>query len=170
MLKDLLDMRPSLILFVSILSMSMFGQKKHYYDDERQIRETRKLSNIAIATHDTLAVAAYWTEDFLIITSRNFEVSGREANRQLFVSDFKTKKDVFYVRNPRQVDVFTKWNMASESGTWTGQWQEPDGMLKLSGTYYAKWHKIDGVWKIRTEIYTPLNCSGSSFCNQIPKL
>lgn len=163
-------MRVCLFIFILIWSGHLYGQKMTLSDDERQIRETRKLSNKAIAAHDSMAVAAYWTEDFFIISSRNSQVSGREANRQLFVGDFKAKKDVIYVRSPRQVDVFTTWNMASEIGTWTGQWQEPDGMLKLTGTYYAKWHKIAGVWKIRAEIYTPLTCSGSSFCNQMPKL
>lgn len=150
--------------------MTICGQKKVHSNDERQIRETRKLSNDAIASHDTIVVAAYWTEDFHIVSSRNVEVSGQESNRQTFVRDFKTKKDVIYVRTPKQIDVFKVWNMASETGTWIGNWQEPDGKLTLSGTYYAKWHKKDGIWKIRAEIYTPLTCSGSKFCNQIPKL
>ncbi|MBY0434965.1 MAG: nuclear transport factor 2 family protein [Cyclobacteriaceae bacterium] len=135
-----------------------------------QIREARNLSNLAIANHDTVTIANYWTDDFHVVSSRNFEVAGREANRQIFVRDFKTKKDVVYVRTPTQVEIFLDWNMASETGTWTGQWQEPDGLVKLSGTYYAKWHKIDGTWKIRAEIFTPLACAGSAFCNQQPKL
>jgi hypothetical protein len=84
--------------------------------------------------------------------------------------EFKTRKDVLYVRTPMMIEVYAPWNVASEFGRWTGQWQEPDGIVKLSGTYYAKWHKIDGVWKIRAEIFTPLSCSESSFCKQNPKL
>jgi ketosteroid isomerase-like protein len=138
--------------------------------DEIQIREARNQSNLAIANHDSVTITNYWTDDFHIISSRNFEVAGREANRQIFALDFKTKKDVIYVRTAEQIELFLDWDMASETGTWTGQWQELDGLVKLSGTYYAKWHKVEGVWKIRAEIFTPLSCSGSSFCNQSPKL
>lgn len=159
------------IIFASLAVIySCSSPKSSPSSDEIQIREARNLSNLAIANHDTLTIANYWTEDFHIVSSRNFEVSGREANRQIFVRDFKTKKDVVYVRIPAQVEIFPDWNMASETGTWTGQWQEPDGTVKLLGTYYAKWHKIDSMWKIRAEIFTPLACSGSTFCNQQPKL
>lgn len=144
--------------------------KASHSPDETQIRNVRQLSNQAIANHDTNAIAKYWTEDFNVISSRNAAIMGREANRQIFIREFNTKKDVVYIRNSEQVDIFPDWNMAAETGTWIGRWQEPDGMVNLSGTYYAKWHKINGNWKIRAEIFTPLSCSGSTICNQLPKL
>lgn len=165
-------MKNFLLLFLSIcVTITLSAQKKIMFSqDEQKIREARNLSNLAIANHDTIAIANYWTKDFHVISSRNFEVTGLEANRQIFLHDFKTKRDVVYVRTPVQIQIFSDWNMASETGTWAGQWQESDGMLKLSGTYYAKWHKMDGTWKIRAEIFTPLTCSGSAFCRQLPKL
>ncbi len=164
-------MRNALLLFLSICVTTLFAQKKtNSSHDEQLIRDARKLSNLAIAHHDTINIASYWTSDFHVISSRNFEVTGLEANRQIFIRDFKTKKEVVYVRTPLQVEIFSDWSMASETGTWTGQWQESDGIVKLSGTYYAKWHKIDGTWKIRAEIFTPLSCLGSTFCQQTPKL
>lgn len=161
----------SLILFtLFIVFCGCSSTKSAPLPDEIQIREVRSLSNLAIANHDTITIANYWTDDFHLVASRNFEVSGREANRQVFIRDFKTKKDVVYVRTPAQVEIFPDWNMASETGTWAGQWQEPDGLVKLSGTYYAKWHKINGTWKIRAEIFTPLACSCSVFCTESAKL
>ena len=164
-------MKEALILILLGCAFTYCTQQKAFFsEDEKQIREFRQQSNEAIANHDSIAVANYWTEDFHVISSRNFEVAGREANRQLFAQEFKTKKDVLYVRTSNNVQVFKEWNMASESGTWTGQWQEPDGMVMLSGNYYAKWHKINGSWKIRAEVFSPLTCLGSKFCDEHPKL
>jgi hypothetical protein len=90
--------------------------------------------------------------------------------RQSFAQEFKLKPDVVYIRTPVTIQVYENWDMASEIGTWTGQWKEPDGLVKLTGTYYAKWHKLNSVWKIRAEIFTPLTCDGSKLCDQKPEL
>jgi ketosteroid isomerase-like protein len=137
-------------------------------EDEKLIREARQRSNKAIAQQDTTALGEVWTSDYHIISSRNFEISGRENNRDHFAKEFSSKKELIYVRTSNKIEVFAHWNMASETGTWTGQWQEPDGLVKLSGTYLAKWHKVNGEWKIRAEIFVPLTCSDSSFCDKIP--
>ncbi len=161
----------SIVLFLLLGTyITSPAQKKVISPEEQQIRQARLQSNQAIARHDSIALASHWTEDFYLITSRNTEVSGRDANRKSFATEFKNKPDVIYIRTPSSVELFSDWGMASETGTWTGQWKEPDGMVNVSGTYYAKWHNINGVWKIRAEIFTPLRCSGSAFCLQKPLL
>lgn len=145
-------------------------QTKSIIDNEKQIRERRIQSNKAIQQHDSVGVAEYWTEDYRLVSSRNFEVSGREANRKSLSREFQSKKDVVYKRVTSRVEIFESWNMAAENGEWVGNWSEADGLVNLSGTYYAKWHKVDGVWRIRAEIFTPLKCSGSKFCLQQPKI
>ncbi len=144
-------------------------------DDEGQIRAARELSNNAIAVRDTLALASVWTEDYHVITSRNAEASGRAANIARFKSEYSSKPDVIYVRTPARIDIFSKWSMAAESGTWIGRWTEsgrpPDGQeerVVLQGRYFAKWHKTNGKWMIRAEIFVPLNCSGDEFCGRAP--
>lgn len=161
--------RTLLLVLCCVGSLTIQGQPD-VLTDEQQIRQAREQSNQAIARHDSMALATYWTEDFHLITSRNTEVSGREANRKSFANEFKNKPDVIYVRTPARVEVFSDWGMASETGTWTGQWKEPDGQVQVSGTYYAKWHTINGVWKIRAEVFTPLHCTGNSFCLKKPSL
>lgn len=138
--------------------------------NNQQILKLRKEYNEAIAKHDSTAITKFLTSDFHVISSRNAEVRSSDANQKFLAQEFKVKKDVLYVRTPKTVEIFEDWNMASETGTWIGQWQEPDGQVKLSGTYYAKWHKVEGGWKIRAEIFTPLHCSGSKFCNTKPKI
>lgn len=132
--------------------------------NEFSIRATRQEFNNAIALHDTTHIAAFFTEDYTIVTALNFEIKGIEGACTALSTEFSTKKEVVYIRTPTDIQIFEAWNMASETGQWTGQWQEADGLVKLSGTYYAKWHKINGFWKIRAEVFTPLTCSGSSFC------
>lgn len=173
-LPEMSNVKNLVLLFVhNIMLLGFIGCtsiKSSRSSDEIQIRNVRNLSNDAIARHDSVTIGNYWTEDFHVISSRNAEIAGREANRQVFIREFNTKKKVVYVRTPGQINIFLDWNMAAETGNWIGRWQEPDGMVNLSGTYYAKWHKINGVWKIRAEIFTPLSCSGSTFCNQSPKI
>jgi ketosteroid isomerase-like protein len=165
-------MRLSLTSCLLLLSLCIqcTPSKKTASEDEILIREARIRSNEAIAQHDTIALGEVWTTDYHIISSRNFEISGMENNRHNFAKEFGSKKELLYVRTAIKVEVFPNWNMASETGTWTGQWQEPDGLVKLSGTYLAKWHKLNDQWKIRAEIFVPLSCTGSSFCETKPIL
>jgi ketosteroid isomerase-like protein len=156
------------ILLLLVISTQCKEAGNPATESEKSIRLAREKSNAAIARQDTIALAEIWTNDYHIITSRNFEVSGSDNNRNSFASEFASKKELLYVRTPGNIDVFEPWNMASERGTWTGQWLEPDGLVELSGTYFAKWHKINDQWKIRAEIFVPLSCSGSSFCTKTP--
>lgn len=73
--------------------------------------------------HDSLTIGNYWTEDFQVLSSRNINIVSREANRQVFIREFNTRKNVVYARTPGQIDIFLDWNMAAETGIWTGQWQ-----------------------------------------------
>lgn len=145
-------------------------QSQNTNKEESIILANRELSNKAIAEKDTVALAKHWTDDYHMISSRNFEVTGLEKNRHQFAQEFNTKKEVLYVRTAKKIEINSNWDMAAESGEWTGQWVERDGMVKLAGSYYAKWHKVNGEWKIRAEIFTPTSCVGSEFCNKQPKL
>lgn len=157
------------IAFLLLVSFVQCTESKpSINEDEKLIRATRQRSNNAIARHDTTALAEIWTTDYHIISSRNFEISGMENNRHNFATEFVNKKQLLYLRTTTKVEVYADWNMASENGTWTGQWLEPDGLVKFTGTYFAKWHKINDHWKIRAEIFVPLSCTGSSFCEKVP--
>jgi ketosteroid isomerase-like protein len=157
----------SILLLLSLLTQCTQRNNKPS-EDEQLIRQVRLKSNDAIAQQDTVVLAETWTSDYHIISSRNFEISGMENNRHNFAKEFASKKELLYVRTSTKVEVFADWNMASEQGTWSGQWREPDGLVQLTGTYLAKWHKINNQWKIRAEIFVPLSCSGSSFCDKSP--
>ena len=148
----------------------ILGCQSQQDPDVMVLKKLRKASNEAIARHDTLGIASFWTEDVHLISSRNTEVSGKSAQRHLFAKEFAAKRDLLYVRTPGSIRVFRDWGMASESGTWTGSWVEPDGKVVTTGTYHAKWHLMGDIWKIRAEVFVPLTCQGSRFCGNKPSL
>jgi ketosteroid isomerase-like protein len=157
-----------LVKIILFTALSCHYGKESNSADEEQIRQARKSSNHAIEVRDTNLIAQFWTNDYHLISSRNAEVSGLENNRHLFAKELFTKKDVLYIRNTKSISINPQWKMAGESGTWTGQWREPDGLLEINGNYFAKWHKVNGTWKIRAEIFVPLKCSGSKTCAVMP--
>jgi len=135
---------------------------------ETDLREARERSNVAIAAHDTAAIARTLTADYHVITSRNTE-STRSMMLSSLAADMQAKPDLVYQRNPEVIRIFSEWGMASEYGQWSGHWTEPDGgKVFLKGTYYAKWHLVEEKWLIRAEIFTPLVCSGEPYCSSLP--
>jgi ketosteroid isomerase-like protein len=162
-----------LTILLMLAGSACESKKQANNTDEQEIRALREISNKAIADKDTSVLGSTWTEDYHIVSSRNAEVAGRKGNLARFAGEFSARPDVIYVRTTEQVDVFSQWNMAAESGTWVGRWTEParEGnpvKVELQGRYFAKWHKVKGQWRIRAEIFVPLQCSGEPFCSQSP--
>lgn len=137
-------------------------------DDATLIREARIRSNAAIAAHDTDALARIWMSDVTVVTSTGATQSGREANRDSFAAQFTARPDVVYIRTPDVIDVMPGWEVASERGTWTGQWTQPDGVTRIGGTYLAQWRKVNGAWLLHAELFVPTHCTGSSWCDRHP--
>ncbi len=143
-------------------------EKSSMNENERSIRAARIDHNRAIATHDTVAMAKYWTDDYNIVSSRNSHRTGKVLNVRFFTEEFTAKPDVVYTRNTDKIEVFEPWSMAAENGHWEGTWIDNGSPIKLTGTYYAKWHKVGGQWLIRAEIFVPLSCSGGDLCSKSP--
>lgn len=109
------------------------------------------------------------TEDYNVVTSRNSVSSTRKVMLDRLAADMAAKPNLIYQRTPDKIQVFEAWQMASETGNWTGSWTESNGdKIQLSGTYYAKWHRVDNRWLIRAEIFTPLTCTGGAYCDSSP--
>lgn len=136
--------------------------------DEADIRAARAASNAAIAAHDVAGIARHWAADVHIVTSTSAQGSGREINGQRMAQQFARRADTVYVRTPVTVDVLAAWDVASERGTWTGRWTEPDGVVRIAGTYLAQWRRVAGAWRIQAELFVPTSCTGSSYCAAHP--
>ena len=137
-------------------------------DDAGLIREVRARSNDAIAAHDAEALARSWMTNVTVVTSTGATTSGREANRAAFAAQFTSRPDVVYVRTPTEITVMPSWDVASERGTWTGQWTQVDGVTRIGGNYQAQWRKVDGAWLLQAELFVPTHCTGSSWCSKHP--
>jgi ketosteroid isomerase-like protein len=136
--------------------------------DETAIRAARARSNAAIAGHDVTGIASHWLPDVHIVTSTSAQASGRDANRERMAQQFERRRDTVYVRTPAVVDVFAPWAVASERGTWTGRWTDPDGVVEISGTYLAQWRKTGDAWRIQAELFVPTRCTGAAYCRAHP--
>ena len=136
--------------------------------DARAIRRRREESNVAIARHDSAAFASTLAPNATIVTSNSVVSQGRELYSQRMAEQFRTRSDVWYRRTPSEVKVFAPWRMASEQGTWSGSWTEPDGKVTIGGTYFAKWRQLDGMWLVESEIFVPERCTGSTYCERVP--
>ncbi len=140
------------------------------HEEQKQIRSIRQSFNRSIAIHDSTHLSDFFTQDYTVISSRSHEAHGIPEEIQMLANEYRTKPDVNYIRTPDQIDVNPEWNMAAESGHWVGTWSDSTGKVIISGSYYAKWHKLNGKWKIRSEVFTPLHCEGSKYCEQAPEL
>ena len=132
--------------------------------DVAVIRRLRESSNAAIARHDTAGIAAILASNVVVVTSTSAVMIGRDVNAGRFAEQFRAYPDVVYRRTPVEVTVYAPWRMASETGTWTGSWTEPDGKVAIGGHYFAKWHEVAGRWQVESETYVPGHCRGSTYC------
>lgn len=161
-------MEGKIICVSSVLFLVGCGSGVVMMEDEQEIRLIREASNRAIAAHDTAALARTLTVDYHIISSRNSESSGRVATCDRLAAEATAKPDVIYVRTSEDIQIYSDWKMAGESGSWIGRWTEGTDKIELTGTYFAKWHKVDDRWLIRAEVFVPLSCNGGSYCDQGP--
>jgi ketosteroid isomerase-like protein len=136
--------------------------------DEAAIRAARARSNAAIAAHDVPGIVRHWMPDVHVVTSTSAQGTGREANGDRMAQQFTRRPDTVYVRTPATVEVFAAWAVASERGSWTGRWTEPDGVVDVGGPYLAQWRQVDGEWRIQAEVFVPTSCRGSRYCAARP--
>ena len=142
------------------------GRAQH--GDETAIRAARAENNRAIAAHDTAAIASVWLPEFWLVSSSNAQSAGRDAARARFAQIFAMRPNVVFVRTPQHIHVNESWAQAGESGTWTGQWTQSDGVTKVGGPYFAKWRKVSGRWMLLAEVFVQTSCEGSSYCTSPP--
>jgi ketosteroid isomerase-like protein len=138
-------------------------------NDEKMIVDKRMAFNLAIADHDISKMEEYCDQDIIVITSRNSKFLGKDQYAAGLNQEFKLKYDVAYTRTPESIKVFPTWEMAAESGSWVGKWKNGNEAIEIKGTYYAKWKKKNGQWFITAEVFTPLNCTGNSYCTDPPQ-
>jgi ketosteroid isomerase-like protein len=158
----------TVVALVTMLGYGVPGAAQSASADETAIRAARARSNAAIAAHDATGIASHWLPDVHIVTSTSAQASGLDANRERMAQQFQRRRDTVYVRTPVAVEVMALWAVASERGSWTGRWTEPDGVVEIAGTYLAQWRKTGDGWRIQAELFVPTRCTGSAYCRAHP--
>lgn len=133
------------------------------------VRAARAASNAAIAARDTITLASLVTPSYHSVSSRNAHSNGRAGEGERWRQQFTAHPDVSYVRTPSTIRLFAPWQMAEETGRWVGRWTEADGRVEIRGSYVAKWRRIDGQWLLEAEVFTPISCRGSTYCQTPPQ-
>jgi ketosteroid isomerase-like protein len=127
-------------------------------DDRALIMQTRRQQNAAIARSDFSAAAAAWTQDVSARAGLGRNIQGREQYLKAFIADTA----MFYVREPTEVVVSTKWPLAYERGRWTGFRRASPKDALLSGQYSAQWVKSGSQWLIRSEVFVAIDCASQA--------
>ncbi|MCE2936874.1 MAG: YybH family protein [Cyclobacteriaceae bacterium] len=120
--------------------------------DEEIIRQARQASNEGIARKDVDAVAAFWWEDYVVITGRGHVAAGREANAAEWRKMLAEAPLTRFERTPSEI-IISRNNpeLAWESGQWKGF-----NTYSAGGRYSAQWKKKNGQWKLQAELFVAL--------------
>jgi ketosteroid isomerase-like protein len=123
--------------------------------EEAAVRAARAEQNRDIARRDLDSIARFWTEDVIVTSGLGRVLNGRSSYREAFHIDSNT----VYERTPDEVQVSDQWQLAFETGHWTGR-RRANSASTISGRYTARWVKRDGRWLIHAEVFVALTCTG----------
>jgi ketosteroid isomerase-like protein len=62
---------------------------------------------------------------------------------------------MYWIRTPDEVIVNPKTNLAWETGTWKGYYEDSE-KPEVGGKYSAQWTKTSGAWLIRSQLFVTL--------------
>jgi uncharacterized protein (TIGR02246 family) len=133
--------------------------------DVEIIRQSRAVSNAALAKQDAAGVSSLFSADGRIIAANGTELAGRDAIGKELSERFAQRKDLTYVRTPSDIRVSASGDAAVEHGTWTGRWAGAAAPAEVRGDYMAVWRKAIGAngipsWTTQSELFVSLACDG----------
>jgi ketosteroid isomerase-like protein len=139
----------SVITAIHFLPQISFAQ----VSDVDFIFRQRKASNEAIRAFDHELNATFSTDDALITTGAGTLIVGKEA-QSAYLKSLKGPK-MYWIRTPDEVIVNLKTNLAWETGTWKGYYENSE-VAVIGGKYSAQWTKASGIWLIRSQLFVTL--------------
>jgi Domain of unknown function (DUF4440) len=132
--------------------------------DEAAIRAARSRLNEALARQQLAAMNEEVVEN-VSITGPAWRTVGRNQLLQAYTRLTSRRPDLVWMREPQVVRINESWLFASENGEWHESWREGGVFTELRGSYLALWRKVEGRWLLDAEVFVPLSCKGSSYCN-----
>ncbi len=121
--------------------------------DKNEILSQRKASNEALRNFDEELNATFSTEDSFITTGAGTLLAGMDELKKYLASS--TGEKMYWIRTSDEVLVNPKNNLAWESGTWKGYFENSDEPV-AGGKYSAQWTKASGIWLIRSQLFVTL--------------
>lgn len=121
--------------------------------DKQEILSQRKASNEALRNFNNELNATFSTEDSFITTGAGTLIAGK-AELSAYLKSQKGPK-MYWIRTPDEVLVNSKTNLAWETGTWKGYYENSEEPV-VGGKYSAQWTKASGIWLIRSQLFVTL--------------
>ncbi len=115
--------------------------------DLKAIRAAGALGFAALQAGDAASVAAFYSEDAMLMPANSPYVVGRMAIREQFAREFAANKTAGIKLDLDETDVGVSGTLGWRSGTFLGT--GPDGKSLDSGKFLQVWEKqADGLWQI----------------------
>lgn len=144
-------MKKTILSLIGLLLVTFsFAQE----DEVAQILAKRKASNLAIRNFDHELNATFSTEDAFITTGLGVLISGKEE-QEIYLKSLKGPR-MYWIRTPDEVMVNHKTQLAWETGTWKGYYEDSDKPV-VGGKYSAQWTKASGSWLIHSQLFVTLD-------------
>jgi hypothetical protein len=132
--------------------------------DEVAIRAARGRFNEALARQQFTAMREELLDN-VSITGSVWRTVDRDQPLQAYTRLTSRRPDLVWIREPQAVRINASWLFASASGEGRESWREGGVFTELRGSYLALWRKVEGRWLLDAEVFVPLSCMGSSYCN-----
>ncbi|MCH6235748.1 nuclear transport factor 2 family protein [Cognataquiflexum rubidum] len=143
-------MKKTLLSLIGLLLVTFsFAQE----DEVALILAQREASNQALRAFDEALNATFSTPDAFITTGAGTLIAGNAA-LDAYIKSQKGPK-MYWIRTPDEVIVNPKTNLAWETGTWKGYYEDSDKPV-VGGKYSAQWTKASGTWLIHSQLFVTL--------------
>lgn len=141
-----------IILFLLLsFSLNMVSAQKDTATAEQYIRAARISSNAAIAKKDIAAVAKYWADNYVEISSDGSLISGKVAVVADWKKMFEGDPSIRFERQFGTIEFARGGTVAIEKGILI--YTSP---YNYKGYYTALWRKIEGVWVTQMENFVSI--------------
>ena len=115
--------------------------------DLKAIRAAGELGFDALKAGDAASVAAFYSEDAILMPANSPYVVGRTAIKEQFGAELSANKAAGIALILDETDIGVSGTLAWRSGTFLGT--GPDGKPLNSGKFLQVWEKqADGLWQI----------------------
>lgn len=118
----------------------------------KAIRAAGEIGFNALQAGDAASVAAFYSEDAILMPANRQYVVGRRAIKEAYAAEFEANKAAGITLVMDETDLGVSGNLAYQTGTFLGTGL--DGKPQGSGKFLQVWQKqADGLWQITHSMF-----------------